>query len=70
MSEVLQDVYLPFTKEQLRRHFAPVGTDKTSADRHLDYYRKSVQAARDWARNPSSGTPAQQAQAKRRGLQT
>ena len=69
MSEVLHDVYLPFTEAQLREHFAPVGADKTSADRHLDYYRKSVQAARDWASSPPSGTPAEQAQAKRRGLQ-
>src|SRR5204863_7518437 len=69
MSEVLHDVYLPFTEAQLREHFAPVGTDKTSAERHLDYYRKSVQAARDWASSQPSGTPAERAQAKRRGLQ-
>ena len=69
MSEVLHDVYLPFTEAQLREHFAPVGADKTSAERHLDYYRKSVQAARDWASSQPSGTPAERAQAKRRGLQ-
>ena len=69
MSEVLHQVYLPFTEAQLREHFAPVGVDKTSADRHLDYYRKSVQTARDWASTPPSGTPTERAQAKRSGLQ-
>jgi hypothetical protein len=69
MSEVFHETYLPFTEAQLREHFAPVGADKTSAERHLDYYRKSVQAAKDWASRPPSGTPAERAQAKRRGLQ-
>ena len=69
MSDVLNEIYLPFPEEQLREHFAPVGTDKTSADRHLDYYRKSVQAYRDWVTNRPAGSPAQQAQAKRRALQ-
>ena len=62
-------MYLPFTEAQLREHFAPVGADKTSAEKHLDYYRKSVQAARVWASGAPSGTPAERAQAKRRGLQ-
>lgn len=53
----------------MREHFAPVGTDQASADKHLDYYRKSVQAYRDWATNPPGGAPAQRAQAKGRGLQ-
>ena len=69
VSDVLNEIYLPFSEEQLREHFAPVGTDKTSADRHLDYYRKSVQAYRDWVTNPPAGSPAQQAQAKKRALQ-
>jgi hypothetical protein len=69
VADVLNEIYLPFSAEQLREHFAPVGTDKTSADRHLDYYRKSVQAYRDWGTNPPAGTPAQQAQAKKRALQ-
>jgi hypothetical protein len=34
VSDVLNEIYLPFSEEQLREHFAPVGTDKTSADRH------------------------------------
>lgn len=33
MSEVLPNVYLPFTETQLKQHFAPVGVDQTSADR-------------------------------------
>jgi hypothetical protein len=69
VSEVLNEIYLPFTAEQLREHFAPVGTDQASADKHLDYYRKNVQAYRDWATNPPGGSPAQRAQAKRRALQ-
>jgi hypothetical protein len=69
MDGILHNVYLPFTEEQLRPHFAPVGTDSTSADRHLDYYRKSLQVARDWKANPPAGTPAQEAQARKRGLQ-
>lgn len=69
VSGVLNEIYLPFSEEQLREHFAPVGTDKTSADRHLDYYRKSVQAYAAWVTNPPAGSPAQQAQAKGRALQ-
>lgn len=69
MSELLNEIYLPFTEKQLREHFAPVGTDQASAGKRLDYYHKSVQAYRDWATNPPGGSPAQQAQAKRRALQ-
>jgi hypothetical protein len=69
VSELLDEVYLPFTAEQLGEHFAPVGTDQASADRRLDYYRKSVQAYVDWVTNPPGGSPARQAQAKRRALQ-
>jgi hypothetical protein len=69
MSEFFHEIYLPFTEAQLWEHFAPVGADKTSADKHLDYYRKSVQAARDWASSQPSGPPKERAKAKRRGLQ-
>jgi hypothetical protein len=69
VSDVLNEIYLPFPEEQLREHFAPVGTDETSADRHLDYYRKSVQAYRDWVTNPPAGSRARQSQVKRRALQ-
>jgi hypothetical protein len=69
MSEVFDKKYLPFTEEQLKDHFARVGPDNTTADRHLDYYRKSVQAASDLASAASFGTPAERARAKRHGLQ-
>ncbi len=69
MSEILHPLYLPFTQEQLRGHFAPVGADTTSADRHLAYYLKSAQAAKGWGEHPLSGTPAEVAKAQRHGLQ-
>ncbi len=69
MSEILHPLYLPFTQEQLRDHFAPVGTDATSADRHLAYYVKSAQAAKDWAEHPLSGSPGEVAKAQKHGLQ-
>jgi hypothetical protein len=69
VSEILHPVYLPFTQEQLRGHFAPVGTDTSSADRHLAYYTKSAQAAKAWGEHPLTGPPAQVAKAQRHGLQ-
>jgi hypothetical protein len=64
VSDVLNETYLPFSEEQLREHFVPARTDTTSADRHLDYYRKSVQAYRDKAelgeRPPSAGDTVNQ----------
>lgn len=69
MTEKLHDLYLPFTPEELRGHFASAGTDAASLDRYLAYYRRSIKAARDWTAAPPSGTPAQQAQAQRHGLQ-
>ena len=32
MSEILHEIYLPFTKEQLREHFAPVGIASTDLE--------------------------------------
>ena len=69
MSELLHPIYLPFTKEQLRQHFAAVGTDTTSADRHLEYYLKSAQAAKAWEEDPAIGTPGEVAKAKKHSLQ-
>ena len=69
MGELLHPIYLPFTEEQLLAHFAAVGTDTTSADRHLAYYTKSAKAARNWGEHPTSGTPAEVAKAQRHGLQ-
>jgi len=37
---VLNDKYLPFTREELRDHFAPVG--KAPDDRHLHYFENSL----------------------------
>jgi len=69
MSDDLHPVYLPLTEEQLIGHFAPVGTTKRSPDRHLDYFPKSLQAARDYAAFQHSGTPAEEVKAKAHGLQ-
>lgn len=69
MTEVLHRVYLPFTKEQVREHFAPVVAGTASADHHLGYYVKSAQAANDWAGLPLSGRPAEVAKARTHGLQ-
>lgn len=69
MNEILHPVYLPFTQEQLRHHFAPAGTDATSADHHLAYYVKSAKAAEDWAEHPLSGPPGEVAKARKHGLQ-
>ena len=69
MSEILHPLYLPFTQEQLRGHFAPVGADTASADLHLAYYLKSAQAAKDWEEHPLSGMPATVAKAQKHGLQ-
>jgi hypothetical protein len=38
VTEVLHSVYLPFTKEQVSGHFAPVAAGTASADHHLGYY--------------------------------
>ena len=46
MAEVLHPVYLPFTADQLRGHFAPVRSPGEE-DRHLKYYRASADEARD-----------------------
>ena len=69
MSEILHEIYLPFTKEQIREHFAPVGTHPTDPDVCLHHYCQSVTAAREWERHPVSGTPAEIAKAKKYALQ-
>jgi hypothetical protein len=69
VTELLHQTYLPFTPEQLLGHFAPVGTDTTSAERHLAYYAKSAQAAANWGEHPLSGKPAEVAKAQKHGLQ-
>jgi hypothetical protein len=47
MADVLHHTYLPFTADQLRKHFAPVHSPGDS-DRHLSYYKASVEEARKY----------------------
>ena len=61
MPDVLHPTYLPFTADQLREHFAPV-LGPGDKDRHLRYYRASVEEARKHDELIHSGgkaTPAQ-----------
>jgi hypothetical protein len=46
-SDVLHETYLPFTANQLRQHFAPVA-GAGERDRHLQYYRASIEEARKY----------------------
>ena len=61
MADVLHPTYLPFTADQLREHFAPVH-GAGEEDRHLRYYRASVEEARkhgELIRGGDKPTPAQ-----------
>src|SRR5690242_14256744 len=61
MADVLHPVYLPFTADQLREHFAPVH-GPGDRDRHLRYYLASVEEMRKHAERIRGGekpTPAQ-----------
>lgn len=69
MSEILHEIYLPFTKEQLREHFAPVGIASTDPDLKVRRFCESARAARKWEEHPASGTPAEVAKAKKHALQ-
>jgi hypothetical protein len=59
---VLHDVYLPFTEDQLKKHFAPVkkqGNCVGTAEEHMKYYGKSLKnygeyGARDRSRKGKS----------------
>jgi hypothetical protein len=54
LEEVLHDVYLTFTEDQLRGHFAAVGTANWTPDQHLNYFKTSVDAYKDYlAQNPN-----------------
>jgi hypothetical protein len=45
---VLHETYLPFTEDQLRLHFAAVAGDpRADPDRHVAYYRQSLNRLRD-----------------------
>jgi hypothetical protein len=61
VADLLHPKYLPFTADQLREHFAPV-VGVGEKDRHLTYYRASVDQARKYAeliRRGIEPTPAQ-----------
>jgi hypothetical protein len=61
MVDVLHPVYLPFTADQLREHFAPVH-GYGEKDRHLSYYRAGVEEVRkydEWIRGGVKPTPSQ-----------
>ena len=67
-SAVVHSVYLPYTTEVLRQHFAKVrgGGDP---ERHLAYYRASAQAAREFRAAPPAGDAGTQRRAIARGRQ-
>jgi hypothetical protein len=48
VTDLLHPEYLPFTADELREHFAPVA-GVAEKDRHLAYYRASVDQARKYA---------------------
>src|SRR5207342_1355676 len=61
MADVLHPVYLPFTADQLREHFAPVHGPGEEG-RHVRYYQASVEEARRHdalIRGGEKPTPAQ-----------
>ena len=61
MADPLHPTYLPFTADQLRKHFAPV-LNAGEPDRHLSYYQASVKQADAYAdliRRDIKPTPAQ-----------
>lgn len=39
----MHEVYLPFTAEELLKHFAPITGSQADPERHLDYYRQSLE---------------------------
>ncbi|MEJ7786935.1 MAG: hypothetical protein WKF96_19210 [Solirubrobacteraceae bacterium] len=49
--EIMHPVYLPFTEEQVRKHFAPINNDRGDIERHLTHYKKSIE--RNASHDPS-----------------
>ncbi len=39
----MHEVYLPFTAEELLKHFAPITGSQADPERHLTYYRRSLE---------------------------
>lgn len=53
MNEVLDNTYLPFTEGQLLSHFAKTGNKCVRNEKHLNYYRDSIQRYQQYlADNP------------------
>lgn len=66
--KVMHEVYLPVTEEQLRMHFAPITIEKGDPDKHLTYYRQSLERLRAFeAGDPPA--PQDLAAATKRALQ-
>jgi hypothetical protein len=42
MSGVIHPIYLPFSEDQLKKHFIDDGTGKKSPARHVAYYTKGA----------------------------
>ncbi|MBB2903529.1 hypothetical protein FHR75_004371 [Kineococcus radiotolerans] len=61
----MHPVYLPFTEDQVRNHFAPV-TSGGDRDRHLKHYRESIAHATGLVPLPDAGDPGK---ARRRARQ-
>jgi len=58
----IDDVYLPFSSEELTEHFAPVQSGG-DVGKHLSYYKASAERARAYAESPPIGSPADLAKA-------
>ena len=67
--DVINATYLPFTVDQLRAHFAPVGGRAADPDRYVKYYLKSVARFDAYTKQKPAGKPAEIARVKRWALQ-
>jgi len=54
MTEIMHPTYLPFERETLLSHFAPVRGDGHERERHLAYFEKSL---RQWRGDPGATGP-------------
>jgi len=51
---MMHEVYLPFTEEQLRRHFVDVEQNGECTEKHLEYYKKSIKRYKEYCANTSN----------------
>lgn len=58
----INETYLPFVADDLKKHFAPVNGSDLDADRHLKYYLESAERSRQHASNCTDrrGKPIQE----------